>query len=411
MSVPKIIATIIVFLISCIGWFILGTVTTFRSDESFSRLGPKVEALWGTPLIQKAPAFSVQIPGTRQVRWIMPSKNEITVEIQPDYRKKGLIWYPTYICRFEGSYTITNTEEVLQKIRLHFNFPAKGTTYDNFAVYIDNHLLQTAVDTKQGLGEIIELAPGKRTEFKISYETRGIESWRYQMDQHVGRIQNLKMLVKTDFPDVDYTQGSLSPMSTNITKDGMILNWEATDLITNSDIGIIIPQKLNPGPLTSRITYFAPVCLIFFFVLIATINIKYAINIHPMHYLFVAAGFFAFHLLLTYFVGHINVHLAFLISTLTSVALVTSYLSSALGKKFPWKIAIAGQLFFLVLFSYSFFIKGITGLTVAIGSVVTLAILMRVTTSVNWNTVFVKPAKISKTGRQTVLKTDGSLPL
>jgi inner membrane protein involved in colicin E2 resistance len=292
MSVPKIIATIIVFLISCIGWFILGTVTTFRSDESFSRLGPKIEALWGTPLIQKAPAFSVQILGTRQVRWIMPSKNEITVEIQPDY-----------------------------------------------------------------------------------------------------------------------TQGSLSPMSTNITKDGMILNWEATDLITNSDIGIIMPQKLNPGPLTSRITYFAPVCLIFFFVLIATINIKYAINIHPMHYLFVAAGFFAFHLLLTYFVGHINVHLAFLISTLTSVTLVTSYLSSSLGKKFPWKIAIVGQLFFLVLFSYSFFIRGITGLTVAIGSVVTLAILMRVTVSVDWNKVFVKPVKISKTARQTVLKTDGPPPL
>ena len=220
MSVPKIIATIIVFLISCIGWFILGTVTTLRSDEYFSRLGPQVEALWGTPLIQKAPAFSVQIPGTRQVRWIMPSKNEITAEIQPDYRKKGLIWYPTYICRFEGSYTITNTEEVLQKIRLHFSFPAKGATYDNFAAYIDKRMLLTAVDTKQGLGEIIELAPGKRTEFKIKYETRGIESWRYQMDQNVGRIQNLMMRVKTGFSDVDYTQGSLSPMSTKSIQDG-----------------------------------------------------------------------------------------------------------------------------------------------------------------------------------------------
>ena len=411
MSIPKIIATIIIFLVSCIGWFILGSVTKFRSNEYFNRLGPQVEALWGTPLIQKAPAFSVQIPGTSQVRWIMPSKNEISVDIQPDYRKKGLIWYPTYVCRFEGSYTITNTEEVLQKIRLHFSFPAKGATYDDFAAYVDQRILLTPVDTKQGLGKIIELAPGEGAEFKINYKTRGIASWRYQMDQNVGRIQNLNMRVKTGFANVDYTQGSLSPMSTNGTQNGMLLKWEATDLITNSDIGIIIPQKLNPGPLTSRITYFAPVCLIFFFVLIATISIKYAINIHPMHYLFVASGFFAFHLLLTYFVGHINVHLAFLISTFTSVTLVTSYLASALGKKFPWKIAIAGQLFFLVLFSYSFFIRGITGLTVAIGSVVTLAILMRVTASVNWNNVFVKPQKINKTERQGALKTDGPLPL
>jgi inner membrane protein involved in colicin E2 resistance len=215
------------------------------------------------------------------------------------------------------------------------------------------------------------------------------------------------MAIKTAFDDVDYTEGSLAPMYTERTEDGMFLKWQATDLITNSDIGIIIPQKLNPGPLTSRITYFAPVCLIFFFVLIATINVKYEIDIHPMHYLFVAAGFFAFHLLLTYFVGHINVHLAFLISAITSVALVTGYLSAALGKKFPWKIAIAGQLFFLVLFSYSFFIKGTTGLTVAIGSVVTLAILMRVTASVDWNRVFAKRVKIRKTDRHMALQANG----
>ena len=205
------IAIVTIFLVSCIGWIILGTVTSFRSNDFFSRLGPQVEALWGTPLIQKAPAFSVQIPGSRQVRWVMPSRNEIAVEIQPDYRKKGLIWYPTYTCNFEGNYTVANTEDVLQKIRLHFAFPARDATYDNFAMYLDDKLLLSPIDTKQGIAEIIELAPGKHTTFKIKYKTRGIDSWRYQMDQHVGRIQNLNMEIKTAFEDVDYTEGSRHP--------------------------------------------------------------------------------------------------------------------------------------------------------------------------------------------------------
>ncbi len=51
-------------------------------------------------------------------------------------------------------------------------------------------------------------------------------------------------------------------------------------------------------------------------------------------------------------------------------------------------MAIVGQIFFLVMFSYSFFIKGFTGLTVAIGSVATLAILMKVTAAVDWEDVF-----------------------
>jgi len=109
-----------------------------------------------------------------------------------------------------------------------------------------------------------------------------------------------------------------------------------------------------------------------------------------MHYLFVAAGFFAFHLLLAYMAGLVNIHVSFVISAVVSVTLVTSYLAAALRGKFPWKLAISGQLFFLVLFSYSFFLKGITGLTIAIGSVVTLAILMKATVNVDWNRVFAK---------------------
>ena len=393
MSAKRIIAVGAIFAIACAGWWILGTATTVRSTDRFCRLGSQVEGLWGTPLIQEAPSAAVQIPGTEQVRWLMPSKNDIKVEIRTDYRKKGLMWYPTYRCSFDGTYTITNTEDVGQKIRLHFRFPSKGATYDNFAIAVDQEKLLTPVDTREGITEIIELAPGEDSEFRITYSTRGIRDWRYKTDPNVGRVQNLSLVLKTTFRNIDYTEGSLSPMSAEESDGGMLVTWTATDLITSEDIGIVIPEKLNPGPLTSRITFFAPVCLVFFFILVATINILYKIDIHPMHYLFVAAGFFAFHLLLAYMVGIINIHASFIISALTSVALVTSYLSASLGGRFPRKIAVGGQLFFLVLFSYSFFLKGITGLTVAVGSVATLAVLMKVTAGIDWNDVFRKTAK------------------
>jgi inner membrane protein involved in colicin E2 resistance len=186
----------------------------------------------------------------------------------------------------------------------------------------------------------------------------------------------------------------------------MLLKWEASDLITKEGIGVIIPERLNPGPLTSRITYFAPICLLFFFVLVATINVIYKVDIHPMHYLFVAAGFFAFHLLLSYMVGIINIHVAFIISAITSVTLVTTYLYAALKAKLPLKIIIGGQLFYLVLFSYTFLLKGVTGLTIAIGSVVTLAVLMKVTANVDWNEIFSKP-----TPKKPILNRPPNIPI
>ncbi len=388
MSIKRIVAIGLIYMIGCAGWIILGTSTMIRSDGFSSRLGNAVESLWGSRLVQEAPSLSVQPPGSTSPRWIMAEENDVKVSIRSDYRKKGLIWYPTYVTSFDGRYKIRNTESTPQKVRMHFSFPAKGGTYDEFTFVIDGANVKTPVRTDEGINEIIDVAPGGIREFRITYKTRGIYEWRYSMDKNTGRVQRLSLTARTDFKNIDYPEGTLSPMTAKETADGMAMEWKADDLITSQDIGITIPEKLNPGPVASRITYFAPVCLLFFFIIVATIGIIREINIHPMHYLFVTAGFFAFHLLLAYMVDIISIHVAFAISAVISVSLVTSYLSMVFGKDFPWKLAALGQIFYLVIFSYSFFFKGLTGLTVAVCSVITLAILMQVTAKTNWTDVF-----------------------
>ena len=41
-----------------------------------------------------------------------------------------------------------------------------------------------------------------------------------------------------------------------------------------------------------------------------------------------------------------------------------------------------------VLFSYAFFFKGLTGLTVTIGSILTLFVVMQATAKINWSEKF-----------------------
>ncbi|MBL7649521.1 MAG: inner membrane CreD family protein [Candidatus Hydrogenedentes bacterium] len=389
MNTKRIAAITLIFIIATAGWGVLGTATDGRTLRSSEYLGEQVEALWGLPLVQQAPTFSVEVPGTETVRWLMPTANNITVRIDADHRQKGLIWYSTYVADFDGIYTIVNDDAVVQKVKVHFDFPAEGGTYDAFVASIDGVKLTQDVNTREGISELIALEPGKTAEFRVAYKTRGLDSWQYVTDQHAGRVRNFDLNLETDFKNVDFADGSLSPMAkVPASGGGLSLSWQAEDLITQQNIGVLVPAKLNPGPLTARITFFAPVCLLFFFVLVATINILYKVEIHPMHYLFVAAGFFSFHLLFAYLVDVINVHLAFLLAAVIAVALVTSYLTAALRGAFPRKVAIAGQLFYLVLFSYSFFLQGMTGLTIAIGSVVTLAMLMKVTAHLDWNDVF-----------------------
>ena len=66
------------------------------------------------------------------------------------------------------------------------------------------------------------------------------------------------------------------------------------------------------------------------------------------------------------------------------------YLLVVVGKNRALVEIAISQFVFLVLFSYSFFFTGITGLAITIGSVLTLAYFMAKTARVDWETVFPK---------------------
>ncbi len=390
MTFKRILAITLIFFIGAAGWFVLGQVNWVRSHDTSSMLSASVQSLWGAPIIQHAPKLTVKVPGTERKRHIFPTRNQIRADIKLEQRRKGLVWYPTYTVDFTAVYKVTNEARIAQDIRLNFQLPSKQATYENVVLKIGNKTESFSASTGYGFQRIIPLSPQGSEIVEMHYQTRGVGSWLYKLGTASGRVSGLDVVVTTNFDTVDFIEASLSPMQTKTTETGLAIHWQANELITSQDIGIELPQKLNPGPLAARMSFFAPVCLLFFFVLITAICITRKIDIHPMHYLFVNAGFFAFHLLFAYTIDLINVHLAFAIASIVSVTIVVSYLSSALGEAFPWKIAAVGQLVYLILFSYSFFVTGMTGLTVTIASIVTLAVLMQITSKTNWAKVFTR---------------------
>jgi len=107
-----------------------------------------------------------------------------------------------------------------------------------------------------------------------------------------------------------------------------------------------------------------------------------------MHYLFVACGFFAFHILLAYLVDKISIHYAFWICSAVSVLLVVSYMRLVAGVRFAVVQVGSAQLVYLLGFSYAFFFPGWTGLTIVIGAIVTLFVLMQATGRLDWFALF-----------------------
>jgi len=232
------------------------------------------------------------------------------------------------------------------------------------------------------------LQPNDAATLRVAYRSQGLDNWRYKLGDDVTQSRDFLLLMKTNFKQIDFPINTLSPSEKQETSTGWQLIWRYQNLISGFQIGMTMPEKLQPGPLAGEISYFAPVSLLLFFFLMFTITTLRNIDLHPMNYFFLATAFFAFHLLLAYLVDHISIHLAFVICSAVSVFLTVSYLRLVIGLRFALLEAGGAQVIYLVLFSYAFFIKGFTGLAVTVGCIVTLFVVMQMTASIKWKEQF-----------------------
>ena len=313
--------------------------------------------------------------------------SRIQVNLALDYRQKGLLWYSTYVVDYVGDYKFLNSSAERQTVNFRLPLPTQQALYDGLVLKIDGKDVPLTSDAQGTTGQAT-LEPDQVALLHVAYRSQGMQSWRYKLADGVAQVHDFILNMHTNFNDIDFAADTLSPTSKRLTPDGWDLTWQHTNLVSGFQIGMTMPEKLQPGPLAGEISYFAPVSLFFFFFLMFIITTIRNIDLHPMNYFFLATAFFAFHLLLAYLVDHISIHAAMAISSLVSVALVVSYLRLVVGIRFALLEAGTAQLIYLVLFSYAFFWKGFTGLAVTIISIITLFAVMQATGRIKWSEKF-----------------------
>jgi len=387
MTVRRLVAIIFIFGCVAIAWAILGTSVIGRTNSGFSLLDRQVQGLWGAPHTQKAPEVTFSTINQEELIAELDS-SKIIVDIQLEHRRKGLLWYATYEVIFVGDYTFHNPLDEPATASVLFIFPSSGTIFDDFEFRVGDVEITPRGDTGRGLIAMVDIPPRANEEIHLSYKSRGIDSWYYSFSDQITTVKDFNLILNTDFEKYDFPEQTISASRKTKTSQGWDLQWQFENLVSDFDLGIELPIKLNPGPLASRMSYFAPVSLLFFFTVLVVLGAVSGNNLHPMHYFFLGASFFAFHLLFAYLVDHLLPSVSFVVAAITSLLLVISYLWRVKDKRFAIMEAGLSQFLFLILFSYAFFFEGYTGLVVTIGAVVTLAVLMQITVKVDWAEVY-----------------------
>ncbi len=389
-----------------IAWLVLGGTVTSRTSEQQSQLWTAVGGLYGSELVQAAPHAThpverehleyVDFPGgqretrrtTRTERLPVPlASQDVKVSLDLDQRRKGLLWFATYQAAFDGTWRVTAPAEVKGPLTFVLPLAPGAAAYDELVVEVDGRPLTDAF--RAGQVEVpLTLKGGETAAVRVAYRAGGLDEWRYQLGQNVEQHRDLRVEIQTDFDAYDFPAGTLSPTRHGFANGKGTIVWESAALVTRLDLGVAAPKNLNPGPFVSRLTFFAPVALLFFFFALFVLVEVREFRLHPMHYLFLAAGAFAFHLLLAYLADHLVLEVAFLIAAGTSVLLVGTYLARAISTRFAVLYGGPAHLVYLVLFSAAFFSPGTTGLTIAVGAVLSLMWAMHVTAHVKWEERF-----------------------
>ncbi len=356
----------------CLAWVVLGSTLIVRSDGSSLTGSSDVHQLWGPPTEQRQPTASYLtenvVDDTETVtgrdgfpRVVVRQRREETshnlplvrtdveVQLALEHRRRGLQWYPTYTVDLTGRHTFRNDTDEPRTV--HVAYPlsrgivgreawSRGSTdgstavFDSFSVR-DGRGIAVPFEIADAQAQwTVELAPREERTFEVSYRGRGTERWQYRMASGATRIENFELRVQTDFGDVDFPDGTLSPTRHATEASGWSGTWSFESSIANRPIGVEMPRRLDPGPLAARITFFAPVGLLFFFFVVGILAFARQQDLHPMHYFFLGCSFFAFHLLFAYLVDHLSIAASFGTSAGVSMALAVTYARLFTGWRF-----------------------------------------------------------------------------
>ena len=132
-------------------------------------------------------------------------------------------------------------------------FPSEKAIYDDFVFELDGKPLEAEFGERNVTGEYWNKEAGATATLKVAYRSQGLDRWRYilgGLGNDVAHARDFSLKMSTPFKDIDFPEDTLSPTEKTETTDGWELAWNFKNLLSGFQIGMEMPKKLQPGPLS-----------------------------------------------------------------------------------------------------------------------------------------------------------------
>jgi hypothetical protein len=394
----------------------IGLRLSDRNSSSLSKNYRSVTEIWGGEMFQGMPSFQTESiveeqyieEKTGQYKTRLKNvynsfgfaSHSSDITVTSNIRQKGVLKFAGYNLKFTGTYECGNTEQKTNTFYFTFPLPDSAGNISDLKVLLNGKDYKGDTNLADGINWSGTLSPGQKISFSISYSAQGTGSFRYG-SSHISTVDNeyekshvrkadkieialFNAKVQTNFKDVTVLDGTMAPTEILSDESGSVVKWSASKLILDQDIGLKFEISANYGALFSKIFFYAPLVIFLFLAFMLIFTASKGIRLHPMHYIFITAGFFVFYLLGSYAVSFMHILIAIVLSLAVSTA-ITWYYSRVIGKgRDLEKVTFLCLVVFQWFFSGAFFFPEYTGLLITLASIGALVTLMKITAKTDW---------------------------
>ncbi len=375
-----------------IGWQLFTGRLTDRSDHARAASG-EVARIWGGPLQQPQPEVRWRRAdaATVELEWGELQKSDVKVDLDVDYRRRGITEYPGYEARVTGEYQFQNPSPEAAFVAFTIGLPV-----DRSALMLRD--LQLLVDGKEDPSRTEYVADriawrgrvdgNRATRFTLAYRARGLGRFGYRFvsgeRDESGAAQparpvtafRMQLRVRNLRGEVDFPVGAMTPTSIEDVDGARLFVWDVERLLTSFDIGLIIPDRGDLSAALGRLIHNAP----FFYLLFgATLTLSLSSvrrRARALHVAGLSAAYFLYFPLAAYLSAYLVWPIACGISLAGISTVVLLHVDRFVGARAAGRVGLV-LLFFLATPAVAYLLPTHTGLILVLIGFAALAVGLR----------------------------------
>jgi inner membrane protein len=341
---------------------------------------------------------------------ILPTELNISGNINPQRRNRGIYDIVVYNSKLDisGTFSIIDLAAIdvelnnIQFDKAEFVIGLNdlrgikeqvNLTWNNENVLFNPGVSSNDV-VSSGINALLSLDPNNSTayNFSLSLNLNGSQLLYFSP---VGKVTNIS--ISSDWPNPSFS-GAFLPDSREVSEKGFSADWNVLQLnrnypqiwtgnrysISNSSFGINLLLPVDNYQKSYRSIRYAILFIGFTFLAFFFIEVLNKIFIHPIQYILVGVALIVFYTLLLSISEHLKYNLAFMVSAISTLLLISGYVWAIL-KSSKLTMLITGIL--TILYTFIFVIIQLQDFALLIGSIglfIILGLVMYFSRKIDW---------------------------